>query len=205
MEIRTSQYGTPSAEASRPRRSAYWPAEVPAATHYEGPTPHFRFAIWLTIALVSGLVLWLVHPAPEPEEFSPLFAEAHPSEWTEQARVTSPDGRLDAVVVVADDGEHRLAESGITEPRLFLSVRVVSAGERVARECAHVGFPGLFATSVAEKSVFVSGPAPKLTAQWKNNDVLVVNHAPKDAMARVEKTDVTADGTTKAIKVRYQP
>ncbi len=219
MEIQTAQYGTLPSPSARPKRSAYWPAQVPqAAPRQNGPTPHFRATIWLIIALITGFTLWLAQVEPvEPIDYSPLFLKLSPSDWTEQSRVSSPDGRLDAVVVVADDGAHLRPkgelEEGLTglqseeaaEPRQILSLRIVPAGEKVGRERPYFEFSQEFQVSVAAKSVFVSEPTPELTVQWKNNDVLMVNHAPQDAIARLDKTEVVTNGEAKPITIRYQP
>ena len=65
----------------------------------------WRRAVWVLLALYIGLTVWWVQPRPAPAEDVYEASMSVPSEWVEQARVTSPDGKLDAVIVHANSTE----------------------------------------------------------------------------------------------------
>lgn len=74
------------------------------------PTPNpkdqaWRRAVWVLLALYIGLTVWWVQPRPAPAEDVYEASMSVPSDWIEQARVTSPDGKLDAVIVHANSTE----------------------------------------------------------------------------------------------------
>lgn len=217
MQTQTSRYGTSPSVAARPRRSAYWPATVPeAALRTQAPTPQFRAAIWLTIIFVSGLTFWLARPVESTAvEYPPIFHKVSPSDWAEQTRATSPDGKLDAVVVVADDGEHLRPVSELEEglgqspeeskPRQILCVRLVAAGEKVVRERPYFGAVSEFHDKAAADSVFASSPNPDLNVRWESDEVLLLSQASPDSAARLAKALTTVEGKTRWVKIRYQP
>lgn len=155
------------------------------------PNPNsqsWRRAVWALLVVYVGLTIWWVQPRPEPVEdvFEPSMSV--PSEWVEQARVTSPDGKLDAVIVHANSTEalQRLGTEGQPGQRTaienqqhqpynrVLCVRLVPKGARIERERPYPLPTGLFLDWVSEKSVFVGYYAPNLKVSWRDDNTLLV-------------------------------
>ena len=155
------------------------------------PNPSNRWwsrAVWALLALFIGLTVWWVQPRPAPVEEVLEASMSVPSEWVEQARVTSPDGKLDAVIVHANTTEALLRQATEGHPiqrtpienqqhqpyNRVLCVRLVPKGARIERERPYPFPTGLFLEWVKDKSVFVGFYAPNLTVSWKDDKTLLV-------------------------------
>ncbi len=149
----------------------------------------WRWAVWALLALFVGLTVWWVQPRPAPVGAVYEASMSVPSEWVEQARVTSPDGKLDAMIVHANStealqslgteghpGERTLIEDQQHQPdNRVLCVRLVPKGARIEKERPYPFPTGLFLDWVQEKSVFVGYYAPNLKVSWKDDNTLLVS------------------------------
>lgn len=148
----------------------------------------WRRAVWALLALYIGLTVWWVQPRPTPAEDVYQASMSVPSDWVEQARVTSPDGKLDAVIVHANSTEalqRQGTEGRPSQPILIenqqhqpynrvLCVRLVPKGARVERERPYPFPTDLFLDRVKEQSVFVGYYAPNLKVSWKDANILLL-------------------------------
>lgn len=155
------------------------------------PNPNnswWRRAVWVLLVLYIGLTVWWVQPRRAPAEDVYEASMSVPSEWVEQARVTSPDGKLDAVIVHANSTEalQRPGTKGHPSERVLITeqqhhpdnrvlcVRLVPKGARIERERPYPFPTGLFLDWVKEQSVFVGYYAPNLKVSWKDDNTLLV-------------------------------
>ncbi len=183
----------------------------------QGQINPWRLAIWILAAVYVALTAWWVQPRPEPVEETIPVTRAIPSTWVEQARTTSPDGLLDAVIAHADPAETRqtVGEEGrpsvqipvegdeALEDRL-LSVRVVPKGEPLERERPYFWIQSsLFRERVAEKSVLTGYDAPELQATWEGNGALLVHGKVGKVEHKTPEAVVPSAGTPRRVALRY--
>lgn len=142
---------------------------------------------------------------------------AVPSEWVEQARVTSPDGKLDAVIVHADptealqtapaEGPSKLVPvegKGETESRV-LSVRVVPKGAKTERARPFPFPTSQFMDRLAEQSAFVSSYTPEVKVSWADDSTLLIQSGPARVVHQAQEITLADGAASRRVSVTYSP
>jgi hypothetical protein len=178
----------------------------------------WRATIWTLVALYVALALWWLQPRSVPADPALPVATRIPSEWTEQARVTAPDRRLDAVLLHADPSEafhypataqqpawqHRLPREQNETSHRIMCVRIIPAGARVDRESPYLHTTLHFMGRVRAQSVYVSYYTPDLKLTWEDANTLLIDGPTTPAVHQLEETTISDAQGSRTILVKYR-
>jgi hypothetical protein len=143
----------------------------------------WRRLIWfatLVLCLLTGLAVAHLSDSGRPRVLAdeiPSGCLAVPSPWKEISRVSSPNGKWDAVVVsgsscIAIRQGSRLATPVRQEDmpeHTVTCIRICARGERIDNEAAYILPSQVYLQRLSRKFVFVAGDVKSAAIKWAEN------------------------------------
>lgn len=158
------------------------------------------FLIAVTLVIRVGITKYSQPPLSDEENAQAYWENqpmVTPSPWTEVARVTSPNGTLDGVLVKGDPDDSKM----LCVTSLFL----VPRGAKVKDEGSHkLGWSRDRFEKMHNYSPFIAFEATNVSLSWKDSQTLEISGRVSKIFAQAATQEIQVDGEQQDVKLEYR-